>query len=265
MLVPDYPTLAPVISGRTFGAGARLSASATYLDGLPATAAAPAAEAKSVQAASSGVTDMRLELASALKIILDKPEPYGHARLTRAQRDEIAAVYASRNYATFWSDGQGLTDKGLRVHKHLHMAAHDGLDATAYALPPLPAGADMAARAAYDFRLTQAVVLYARDAQGGRIDAKRLSNLIDPENDLAAPADILAAVSDAADPATRLAAYNPPHAGYKALRAQLILLRTATDTTGSTPAAAAVDVKPDEEGEGPPPQDGGPCGSILEG
>lgn len=179
------------------------------------------------------------DISSALKTILAGPDLPSHPRLTRSLREEIVAFYAARDFRPLWSDGHGLTARGEDLLKTLLSAGNDGLDALAYAVDR-PVG-DAAARVATEFKLSQSAVLYARDAQGGRIDAKRLSNLIDPEVELSPAADVLSRLADSGRPGQELANYNPPHPGYRALRAQLAQLRAASASLPVAPAATVSD------------------------
>src|SRR6185503_3008563 len=70
------------------------------------------------------------------------------------------------------------------------------------------------------------VLTYARHAQIGRVHFSRVSgdiaySLVAPE-----PAEVLARMAEAKDAGQALGAYNPPHEGYKALRAKLAEART---------------------------------------
>ena len=94
--------------------------------------------------------------------------------------------------------------------------------------------------AAQDLAVTSAVVAYARQAAGARVDPQKISRLITAKPAIPDVAEIVAAVADAGDHASDvLAAFNPPHAGYRALRAKLAELRHA-----STPMATRIPVGP---------------------
>ena len=76
-----------------------------------------------------------------------------------------------------------------------------------------------------DVKLSLAVIRYARDARGARIDLARLSALVTPKLTLPAVDEVLSKVSAAGDAGGALEAYNPPHAGYRALKERLAQLR----------------------------------------
>jgi murein L,D-transpeptidase YcbB/YkuD len=84
-----------------------------------------------------------------------------------------------------------------------------------------------------DLKLSAAVVRYARDARGGRIEPSRLSALVTPKLDLPDAGEVLARVSSASDGGAALLAYNPQHPGYQALKAHLARLRESHPSTPS--------------------------------
>jgi len=172
------------------------------------------------------------DIAQAIGARLAQEGPPAHPRLTRAMRDEIAAFYAARANRPLWVDVKGVAPAGQSIIARLGEADEDGLDATAYPVPPA-ALSDAAALAAADLQITTSAFLYARDARGGRIDARRLSNLIDPTLDLPAVANVAAALSAASDAGKALQDFNPPHAGYRALRARLRDLRANAEPVAS--------------------------------
>jgi murein L,D-transpeptidase YcbB/YkuD len=74
------------------------------------------------------------------------------------------------------------------------------------------------------------VLDYARHAYSGRMHYSRVTaDIYYPEHPLD-PADVLAKVAGAGDMAAALDSYNPPHAGYKALKSKLAELRGQTET-----------------------------------
>ena len=66
---------------------------------------------------------------------------------------------------------------------------------------------------------------YARQAQSGRMHWSQVSgDILYPEHPTD-PAEVLANVSGAKDASAALASYNPPHKGYRELKAKLAELR----------------------------------------
>jgi murein L,D-transpeptidase YcbB/YkuD len=142
----------------------------------------------------------------------------------RARRGAIAAFYAQRAYAPLWREGADWRVSAPAAIERLSRASDDGLDLRGLAYPSeaKPSGE------VDEFALSEAVVAYATQAAGGRIDPRRLSRLIGAHPSLPEPEAVLAAVAAAGPRAGDvLQDYNPPHEGYRALRAKLVELRSA--------------------------------------
>jgi len=163
------------------------------------------------------------------------------ARLAPKEREAIAAFYASGAFEPIWIRDGAWTERARAVIDRLNAAAEDGLDPGRYgpgALASLRSGASPGEIAEADLKLSASSVLYARDARGGRIEPSRLSRLITPTLELPGAEEVLTALAGAPDAGQALAAYNPPHAGYRALRGKLAELRAA----GSAPARLEGDI-----------------------
>jgi murein L,D-transpeptidase YcbB/YkuD len=147
--------------------------------------------------------------------------------LPRPQREALASFYAARDGRTLWTDARGWTATGRAVIARLKAADEDGLDPSDYQVPATAAAraATPADWAEADLKLSAAAVRYARDARGARVDLARVSNLVTPTLHLPDAGEVLATLSAAQDPGAALAGYNPPHAGYKALKARLAEIR----------------------------------------
>lgn len=151
-------------------------------------------------------------------------------RLSERERSEILAAYEANAYKPFWTDAKGWTQAGGRIATRLGAAGEDGLRPSDYPLPDFEAGKH-AALAEADVRLSALAVLYARDARGGRIDPRRLSKLLTPTLYLPSASEVLATLQAAPDAGTALVAYNPPHEGYRRLKAKLVEIRQHLDDT----------------------------------
>ena len=151
----------------------------------------------------------------------------------RAARQAIAAFYAARFYTPVWVGEDGLTEKGQAVLSQLERARDDGLDLSAFALPrDLGPGLDPDAIAEAETTIAAAVVTYAEQATGSRVPPWRVSPFIFAARNRADPGAALAETAAAADPAERLADFNPPQKGYRELREEL------TRLDGAAPVAA---------------------------
>jgi murein L,D-transpeptidase YcbB/YkuD len=155
------------------------------------------------------------------------------------RKNERAAVekfYAARDYAPVWTASGKLTDSAKGVIKRLGQAGADGLDNADYPVPDFAAATTPDALAEAEFRLTESVLDYARQAQSGRMHWSQVSaDILYPEHPTD-PAEVLANVTGAKDASAALESYNPPHKGYRDLRAKLAELRGET-ATAHTPIA----------------------------
>jgi len=152
--------------------------------------------------------------------------------IDRKSRPAVDAFYASRNYAPLWIDNGNVNARAKAAAAFLAKVDADGLDPADYPVPQVKAGADIAALADAELKFSSTVLTYARHAQTGRVHYSRISpdifyNLVVPE-----PADVLGKLADAGNVAAALDGFNPPHAGYKALKAKLAEIRPGEATGG---------------------------------
>jgi murein L,D-transpeptidase YcbB/YkuD len=191
------------------------------------TTAAPPADPTTT--ATIPATQPAATLAEADQPVADKLREYltGKADrfIDRKSRPAVEAFYAARNYAPLWIDRGNAGERAQAVAAFLAKVDADGLDPADYLLPAVKAGADAAALAEAELKTTATVLTYARHAQIGRVHYSRISsdiafNLVAPE-----PPDVLGGVANTKDVAAALERFNPPHAGYKALKAKLAELR----------------------------------------
>ena len=139
----------------------------------------------------------------------------------RARRSEIAAYYKAHDYAPLWRAENGFSASAKSAIQTIHDAGRDGLDVKA------PAEASEWSAAA-ELGLSEAVANYAAQASGSRVDPATISEDIEERPKVVKPSQSLDAVANAGDQASaRLAAFNPPHPAYAALREKLAELRAA--------------------------------------
>ncbi len=174
----------------------------------------------------------------------DRRNPLGSGDW-RAARMGVAAFYAGRFYAPVWVSENGLTDAGRSALTQLRRAADDGLNLSAFALPrDLGSGLDPDAIAEAETTIASAVVAYAEQATGSRVVPSHVSPLIFARPSVADPATALAETALAPDPAQRLADFNPPQRGYRALRDELKRL-DAPGVARRRPRGFSADLDPD--------------------
>ena len=153
-------------------------------------------------------------------------------RLTGKERDAIRSFYEARAYKPLWVVDGAWTEPAKAVAARLAASAEDGLDARAYPVPTLAEKPDEKAVADADLRLSAAVILYARDARGGRVNLTAISRLITPKLDLPSGAEVLGKLNEAGGKAgDALQAYNPATPGYVALKTRLAALRGPAPTS----------------------------------
>lgn len=207
------------------------------------------------KAVDDGALDLAWELLSgdqrAIALALDGWATDAKTAERRRLRAAIADVYAARSYRPLWSDGDGWRDAAGAAAETLRGAIDDGLDLRAY---PIPATDRGAASVADDLALSEAVVVYAQQASGGRVDPARISRLIGARPNLPAAAAALASVSAAGPRAGEtLQAFNPPHYGYQALRAKLAELRGQRALDGISPDRPVTEARAEStRNDGPP-------------
>lgn len=143
-----------------------------------------------------------------------------------AWRTEVEAFYGARGGVPLWYADGVINERGRALLAELAKAGDWGLDASAYRVaPPLENGKPATAMA--DVRLTFALIRYARDAQNGRIDPATLSRWLEATAKPFTAGEVLAKLSNSADPSAALVGYHPPHEGFAALRKAYLAIRDA--------------------------------------
>ena len=144
--------------------------------------------------------------------------------IDRKTKAAVEAYYAARSYAPIWVDNGAESARGKAAAAHLARVDADGLDPSDYPVPSFM-NADAGALAEAELKFTATVLTYARHAQIGRVHYSRVSSdifydLVAPE-----PGAVLTNLAEAKNIAEALDSYNPPHPGYKALKAKLAEMR----------------------------------------
>jgi murein L,D-transpeptidase YcbB/YkuD len=186
----------------------------------PAINAAPPAPPATVEQAV--ISDA--QIADRLRaIVMDKQL---ELRIDRApERQAVEAFYAARNYAPLWSSEGRPNARAKSIIAQLKNAAADGLDPADYPVPAFDAAADVERFADDDIRLTNSALTFARHLATGRVAPTRVLAEVDYGNHAPDPADILRKITEAGDAGAALESYNPPHEGFRALKAKLAELK----------------------------------------
>jgi murein L,D-transpeptidase YcbB/YkuD len=147
-------------------------------------------------------------------------------RLGKNERMAITAYYEKRGFEPIWIVNGAPTRAAIGLIDRLAHAGEDGLDPDEYAA----AGASAVSSAAEDlaeaeWRISAAVLAYARDARGARVVPTRLSGLITPALSLPDAETVLDTLTHAPDASAALQNFNPHADGYLNLRIALAKLR----------------------------------------
>ncbi len=152
---------------------------------------------------------------------------------TEPKKDEQGALveyYSVPDRPLLWVDENGLTERGKAIMAEIEKADDYGLRASDYALPSTssfnPADANAAEWLAdAEIKVSFAVLRYARDARGGRIEPQRLNPNLDPALVLPDPFELIGSIAFRSDPAAYLRSFQPDQPQFEALRRKLIELR----------------------------------------
>lgn len=142
-----------------------------------------------------------------------------------AERKAMESFYTGRNFAPIWIRDGRLTPQAKAAIGRLKNAAADGLEAPDYPVPDFNSLSGAEALADADIRLTQSTLAFVRHLAVGRIAPTRVSAEVEYGNRTPDPDDVLRKLAGARDPDAAIEGYNPPHQGFRALKAKLAELR----------------------------------------
>ena len=144
--------------------------------------------------------------------------------------------YSVPDQHLLWVDENGLTERGKAVMAEIAKADDYGLRASDYTLPKSddfnasdPTATDWLADA--EIKVGFALLDYAKDARGGRIDPQRLTENLDPSLALPNPSEVIDSIAIRADPAAYLRSFQPDQPQFEALRQKLIEIRGGGKST----------------------------------
>jgi L,D-transpeptidase YcbB len=200
----------------------------TKSNGGPAPAPAPSASAAAqpgdLRSTGASASDVEAAVEAMLKADV-RPQAPG-AREGRAQRLAVGVFYFKRGFAPWWTNENGLTPRAKAAIGRIGRAGDDGLDLSAFPLPTEDSKIGTPTqRAEVEIMLSQAVIAYAVQASGGRIEPSSISPQITARPDVADPFKALELIAAAGDPDAALEDFNPPQKGYRDLRDKLVQLR----------------------------------------
>ena len=157
-----------------------------------------------------------------------------------AEQIALAEYYSVPDRRLLWVDDSGITPRGKAIMAEVAKADDYGLRAADYRLPNItnfnaasPDAVEQLADA--EFKISMAVVEYARDARGGRINPQSLTKNLDPKLYLPQPAEVISFIAIRSDPAGYLRSFQPTHPQFEALRKALIAERGGQVEETSSP------------------------------
>lgn len=161
--------------------------------------------------------------------------------LRKSEQDALINYYAISDQGLLWVDENGLSVRGRAIIAEIKKADEYGLRASDYPLPNLDGFNSNDAKAINqladaEIAISYAVLDYARDARGGRIDPQSLSKNLDPTLTLPDPSEVIRSIAIRSDPAAYLRSFQPDHPQFEALRRKLIELR-GNDSDGKKAGA----------------------------
>jgi murein L,D-transpeptidase YcbB/YkuD len=154
----------------------------------------------------------------------------GDSAIRQAQKDALIEYYSVPDQPLLWVDKKGLTERAKLVMAEIGKADDYGLRASDYTLPDASSfnASDAGATewlADAEVKVSYAVLDYAKDARGGRIEPLKVSKNLDPTLALPNPGEVIESIAIRSDPASYLRSFQPDQPQFEALRQKLIELR----------------------------------------
>ncbi len=189
-------------------------------------AAAPAAEpakAASAPAAAPPSPTSDVAVSDSLRSLIDGQLDRFVAR--KPDREGVVAYYKAHDFKPIWISNGAANARAKAAIAYLAQVDTVGLDPSDYPTPDFAASTTAESLAQDELKLTESVLTYARHAQIGQINFTRVGADISFKLEAPEPAEVLAKLAEASDTSAALDSYNPPQAGFKALRKALAEVR----------------------------------------
>ena len=132
-------------------------------------------------------------------------DKFGKSGDAKSEQKALADYYAEPDSRPLWVDENGLNDRAKAVMDEISKADDYGLRASDYALPKRD-GFDANNRDAVTWladaetKISIAVLHYARDARGGRLDPQHIDENLDPTLALPDPLQLLDTIAIRSEP-----------------------------------------------------------------
>jgi murein L,D-transpeptidase YcbB/YkuD len=150
----------------------------------------------------------------------------------KSEQGALVEYYSVADNRLLWVDEHGLNDRAKSVIEEIRKADEYGLRSTDYVLPKSPSVEESRHPkwlADAEIKISFAVLGYARDARGGRIDPERLDPNLDPTLALPDPMEVIESIAFRSDAAAYLRSFQPDQPQFEALRKALIATRGGVD------------------------------------
>jgi murein L,D-transpeptidase YcbB/YkuD len=222
--MPDT-TLPPPLTAKDIGVTASVPAPHRQIDAavpMPDTSLPPPLTTKDVGAVTPSPTG-DLAVADSLREIVTGRLDHYVAR--KSDRDGAVAYYRAHDFKPIWVSDGVANARAKAAIAYLAQVETVGLNPNDYPTPDFAAALTAGTLAQDEIRLTASVLTYARHAKIGQINFTRVGADISFKLDAPEPAEVLAKLAEAKDTAAALDSYNPPQAGFKALKEKLAELR----------------------------------------
>lgn len=171
-------------------------------------------------------------------VLADLTDRMGRTRdeRLRAWLIELGTIYADESRPLYWFDDKGALPHTSALQNELLRADEWGLDPKLIDVPLLYAeGIEGKARAEIGFSL--AVLQYAWQAGGGRVEPTQLSKWLDHGPRAVDASKLVPAIAEDGDPAQALRHLNPQHPQFLALREAYLVATGRRASVDSRPAA----------------------------
>jgi L,D-transpeptidase YcbB len=143
----------------------------------------------------------------------------------KADTAALVAFYAARVDGPVWLKDGAFTPAAQSAMTTIKNADDWGLDPKAFLLPQVGTGGDVQTLADAEVMLSRAILKYARQASGGRIDPSTLSRVNDMRGTFANPAAVLSGIASTTKTDVYLEALHPAHPQFHKLQKALYKAR----------------------------------------
>jgi murein L,D-transpeptidase YcbB/YkuD len=160
---------------------------------------------------------------------------------SREDWSALASFYTERHGTPLWVSGSGFSERGQEAIAEIRRADDWGLDARAFDLPPTNPRKTPEALAEAEIKIAVAVLKYARQAHGGRVNPSLFAAYFDQAPNVRDPKRVLREIAAAGRADAYLRSLHPKHPQFELLRKALLRARGGhVDIGAKAPAGGAL-------------------------